>query len=206
MRNFKAGLTLAAIVGIATALLFVNIPQKVQASSITQPSGGCSPAGTSTDILTDNGAGGCNSNTNALLSTGGILTKYDGLTTVGLGVPTLVAQSLLTNSSATALVTLLTAPAAGEYEIHFALDLHTPCTTGTGELQIQFGYTGNSARTINTGGWPLTATQTALGGSFSGVLPVYIASGNITYTPTLTTTCPTGTATWDGDVWVDRAN
>jgi hypothetical protein len=176
--------------------------QNPQTTSAT----GCAPGGSSTDLLTDNGSGGCNSLTTIQASSAGVLTKYDNLSTVGLGVPVVGWQSVLTNSSATSPVTLATAPAAGDYEIHFGLDLHTTCTTGTGELQLTFGFTGNAARTVNSGGWPLTSTQTALGGTFSGVLPIHVVSGNVTYTPTLTTACTTGTATWDGDIWMVRAN
>jgi hypothetical protein len=170
------------------------------------PATGCAPSGSLTNLLTDNGSGGCSSNSNVQLTAGGILSKYDGLSTVGLGVPVIGWQSVLSNSSATSLVTLATSPAAGDYEIEYDLDLHTPCTTGTGELQIAFGFTGNSARTITSGGWPLTSTQTAAGGAFSGVLPIHVVSGNVTYTPTLTTACATGTATWDGDIWMVRVN
>jgi hypothetical protein len=169
-------------------------------------SSACQPGGTSTDILTDNGSGGCNSNANAQLTSGGILSKYDGLTSVGLGVPFLGWQSVLTNSSATSAVILATSPAAGDYEIHYSLDLHTPCTTGVGELTLAFSWTGNSARTITSGGWPLQASQTAAGGEFSGILPIHVVSGNVTYTPALTTACATGTATWDGNIWMVRVN
>jgi hypothetical protein len=203
MRNIKI-LVIVAILAVAGYWFQAAAP--VNASSITQPSVGCTPAGTSTDVLTDNGSGGCNSLTGLQASSAGLLTTIDGISTVGLGVPILGWQSVLTNSSATSLVTLATSPTAGDYEIHYDLDLHTPCSSGTGGVYFVFGFTGNSARTINTGVWPLTATQTALGGAVSGVLPIHVASGNVTYTPTMNPVCPTGTATWDGDIWMVRVN
>lgn len=191
----------------AVGIWIVSDGTNYEAQQFSVSSGsGCSPSGSTTDILTDNGSGGCNSNSNAKVSSAGILTTYDGAATVGKGVPFIGWDSVLTNSSATSLVTLATTPGAGDYEIHYGLDLHTPCSTGTGELQITFAFTGNSARQVVTGGWPLTSSQTALGGTFSGVLPIHVVSGSVTYTPTLTTACTTGTATWDGNIWMVQVN
>lgn len=167
--------------------------------------GGCSVSGTSTDILTDNGSGGCNSISAFQVNSGGLLTKMDGIATVGLGTPLIGWQSALSNSSATSLVTLASSPGAGDYEIHYSLDLHTPCTTGTGALTIAFGWTGNASRTFTTNSWALTSTQGA-SVPFSGVLPIHVVSGNVTFTPTLGTACGTGTATWDGLIDLQRVN
>lgn len=170
------------------------------------PGTGCAPGGSSTDVLTDNGSGGCNSNTNAQISSGGILTKYDGLSTVGLGVEPILYQSVLSNSSATSLVTLATAPAAGDYIFHYDLDLHTACSAGTtGILELLISWTGNSARTETTGGWMLNTSQTATD-FYSGELHIHVVSGNVTFTPTLAPACGAGTATWDGDIYLTRAN
>ena len=114
-------------------------------------------------------------------------------------------SSILTNSSATSLVTLATGPPAGAYDVHYVVDLHTPCTTGTASLSFAFGWTGNSARTLTTGSVSLGSTQTTAS-YMSGIFQIYIGSGNVTFTPTLGTSCATGTATWDGNVWVTPAN
>lgn len=204
MHSTKTFLILGGLLCCLIAGLYVARP--VIASSITQPSGGCVPAGSLTDLLTDNGMGGCNSNVNATLSTGGILTKYDGLTTAGLGVEPIVALSALANSSATSLVTLATAPAAGAYELHYTIDLHTPCTTGTAQLGVTFSWTANSARTEVLGDASLPSTQTPTAGWLSGTLPIYVVSGNVTYTPSLDQACATGTPSWDGAIWLTRAN
>lgn len=142
---------------------------------------------------------------NLTVSSAGLMTKIDGITTVGTGTPILGWQSVLTNSSATSLVTLATAPTAGDYELHYSLDLHTACTTGTANVTLAFGWTANSARTETTGGWPITAAQTT-SSFFSGVQPIHVVSGNVTFTPAIVTSCTTGSATWDGLIWMERVN
>lgn len=132
----------------------------------------------------------------------GLMTKMNNVSLAGNGVPGIIAQQTLTNSSATSLVTLATSPAAGFYLLHYILDLHTPCTTGTGNLYFLFDWTGNSAREERTGVWSLNSTQGVGTGWYSGVIPIDVVSGNVTFTPTLPVACTTGTATWDGRVWL----
>jgi hypothetical protein len=102
-------------------------------------------------------------------------------------------------------VTLSVSPASGDYEVHFDLDLHTPCTTGTGSLYLVLGWTGNSARSLTTGNLQLTSTQ-GTSNYLSGILPIHIGGGSVTFTPTLGSACATGTATWDGNVYLTRTN
>ncbi len=167
--------------------------------SAAELSGDCTTSGSNAVTCTQiNGS-------NFTVNSSGVPTKVGGITTVGQGVPTIGWRSVLTNSSATSLVTLATAPTAGQYEIHYVLDLHTACTTGTEQLSLAFGWTGNSARTLSTGNWNIGAAQDTTG-SFSGVQPIYVASGNVTFTPTVGTACASGTATWDGLVWMTRVN
>ena len=145
-------------------------------------------------------------NANFALNSGGTaVAKWNNISTVGMGVPTLGWQSVLSNSSAVSLVTLATAPTAGDYEIHYGLDLHTACTTGSEALNLTFAWTGNSARVSVTGDWPIGAAQNNAG-FFAGVLPIHVSSGNVTFTPTLVGACATGTATWDGNIWMVRVN
>lgn len=136
----------------------------------------------------------------------GIPAKVSNITTVGLGVPVLGWQSVLTNSSAVSLVTLATAPGAGDYQIHFILDQHTLCTTGTGAVNLAFGWTGNAARTITTGSMALSTGSQVASGYLSGTLPIHVVSGNVTFTPTIGIACASGTATWDGNIWLERVN
>jgi hypothetical protein len=134
----------------------------------------------------------------------GVLSSYDGITTVGTGVPVIGWQSSLSNSSATSAVTLATAPGAGDYIIEYSLDLHTACTTGSETVSLGFGWTGNSSRTATTGNWTIGTAQNA-SGYFSGRQPIHVVSGTVTFTPAASG-CATGTATWDGLVNLTRVN
>jgi len=154
-------------------------------------------------ISDETGTGAAVFGTNPTMTLSGA--TLNSIAVVGMGIPIIGWQSVLTNSSATSLVTLATAPGAGDYEIHFNLDMHTACTTGTGQLALAFAWAGNSSRTLQTGGMTLASSQ-GTNSFISGVQPIHVVSGNVTYTPTLVTACATGTATWDGDVYVTRAN
>ena len=115
----------------------------------------------------------------------------------------LVAEAILSNSSSTGTITLATSPGAGNYEVHYNLDLHTPCTTGQGGLQIAFGWTGNASRTETAGVWPLDSTNTATS-FYTGDQSIHVASGNVTNTLTQSVACASGTATWDGNIYLIR--
>ena len=171
-----------------------------QTGAVGNLSGDCATSGSTAVTCTQvNGS-------NFTVNSSGLLTKADGITTAGTGVPIIGWQSSLTNSSATSPVTLATAPGAGWYRVNYTLDLHTPCTTGTGSLTMLFNWTANSARSVTTGGWPLNSTQGAASGYITGSLIIDVVSGNVTFTPTLVVACATGTATWDGLVQMERMN
>jgi hypothetical protein len=131
--------------------------------------------------------------------------KVSGITTVGLGVPVVGWLSMMSNSSTISPITLATAPTAGTYEVHYALDLHTPCSTGNQVLTLAIGWTGASSRSETTGGWQIGSSQSTAS-FFSGVQPIVVASGNVTITPALVGACASGTATWDGSIWMTRIN
>lgn len=187
--------------------------------STTVPSAGQLPVGNSGGTayapqtltgdctITSGGALTCTqvNGSNFTVNSSGLLTKADGITLAGFSFAGVIAQTSLSNSSATSQVTLATSPAAGDYFITYNLDLHTACTTGTGALNLAFGWTANAARALTTGNWPLTSTQGA-SVPFSGLLPIHVVSGNVTFTPTLATACATGTATWDGSIALLRTN
>lgn len=186
-----SGITNATLANSAVTIAGTSVSLGGSTSSLPSPGviGGTTPAAGNFTTLT----------------TTGLFTTLDGIPTTGLGVPIVGWQSALSNSSATSLVTLATAPGAGDYDLVFNLDLHTACTTGTGALTLAFGWTANAARTLTTGSWALPATQGA-SVPFSGVLPIHVVSGNVTFTPTQGTACSTGTATWDGLVQLRRVN
>jgi hypothetical protein len=166
--------------------------------SYAELSGDCTTSGSNAVTCTQiNGA-------NFTVNSSGLPTKIDGITTAGLGVPIIGWQSVLSNSSATSLVTLATAPGAGDYVITYSLDLHTACTTGSETVSLAFGWTGGAARTLTTGNWTVTNAQTA-GSYLTGIQPIHVVSGNVTFTPAASG-CATGTATWDGVVSLARIN
>ena len=183
---------------LTSANIFVGNGSNVATGVALTGDGGISNAGVLT-LTQVNGS-------NFTVSSAGLVTKDDGIATVGTGHGIIGWDSALSNSSATSLVTLATAPTAGDYVAHYSLDLHTACTTGTEVLTVSFAWTGNSARAVQTGPWTIGSAQSTTS-VFSGDVPLHVVSGNVTYTPSLGgTACATGTATWDGLVWLERVN
>lgn len=132
-----------------------------------------------------------------------ISSQFPRLKASSINQTNLVAEVLLSNSSTTGTANLASAPGAGNYEVHYNLDLHTPCTTGQGGIQMAFSWTGNSSRTTTAGVWPLDSSQTT-GAFYTGNQSIHVASGNVTYTISQPVACATGTATWDGDIYLIR--
>jgi hypothetical protein len=162
------------------------------------------PSGQSTtQCFTPAGAGSIPNTTNIIKGDGAGNGADSGISSSS--VIRSFAQNVLSNSSATSTVTLSSSPVSGHYEIHFDLDLHTPCTTGTGTVFLVIGWTGNSARSLTTGSLQLTSTQ-GTSNWINGVIPIDIGGGSVTFTPTLGSACATGTATWDGKVYLTGAS
>jgi len=136
----------------------------------------------------------------------GIPAKIAGITTTGLGVPVVGWKSNVTNQSSNQSVTLATAPTAGDYEIHYVVDMNTPCTTGSNSVSFSFSWTdASNARTLGTGSLNFGAAQTTA--SFmNGIIPLHVGSGNVAYTSTVNGTCATGTSTYDINAWMVRVN
>lgn len=124
----------------------------------------------------------------------------------GMGVPLIGWKSNVTNQSASqSAVTLATAPTAGDYEIHYSMDTNTPCTTGTNSVYFTFNWTAASARSLGTGTFQFPTAQ-ATTSYMNGIIPIHVASGNVTYTSTVTGTCASGTSSYDLNVWMVRVN
>ena len=104
----------------------------------------------------------------------------------------------LTGQTAThATVTLATAPAAGPYRVLVYMDMSTACTTGSNSVSVAVNWTdGTNARVATVGPLTLTTAQTT-STYVSGEISLYVGSGNVTYTPTMTGTCATGTSGYD---------
>ena len=104
----------------------------------------------------------------------------------------------LTGQTAThAAVTLATAPPIGPYRVLVYMDMSTACTTGSNSVSVVVNWTdGTNARAATVGPLTLTTAQTT-STYVSGEVSIYIGSGNVTYTPTMTGTCATGTSAYD---------
>jgi hypothetical protein len=142
---------------------------------------------------------------NFTVNTSGVPTKIGGVTTAGLGASVIVARSAVANVSASqSTVTVATAPAAGDYELHYYVDLNTPCTTGSNPVSFTFNWTAAGARSLGTGTFQMPAAQ-ATTSYMNGIIPIHVASGNVTYTSTVGT-CASGTSSYDVTAWLERVN
>lgn len=141
---------------------------------------------------------------NFTVTSGGVPSKVGGVTTVGLGVPVIGWESNVTSqSSSQSTVTLATAPGAGKYKLSYSADLTTPCTTGNNTVSFSFSWTAGGSRTYTTGSLFMGAAQ-ATTGSIGEVLPIQVASGNVTYTSTVLGSCSSGTSAYNVYVWLER--
>ena len=144
-------------------------------------------------------------NANFALNTGGTaLANWNNIATQGMGTPTIGWVSNVLAVTANQNVTLATAPTAGTYHLIYYTSLNTPCTTGSNSTSFTFGWTdSNSARTLITG--PLSMGSAQSTSSYvSGDFNLYVGSGNITYTSTISGTCSTGTSSYDIHVTLER--
>jgi hypothetical protein len=154
--------------------------------SLTSPGaiGGTTPAsGAFTTLSAGSG--------NFAVSSTGVPTTVDGVSTAGVGTPFVVAVSNVTGqTSSQSTVTLATSPAIGSYRINYYADQNS----GGGSVYFTFSWTdGSAARTLNTG--LLTLGQ----GYLSGLFPIFVASGNVTYTSTVS-----GTVNYDVHATLER--
>jgi hypothetical protein len=107
-------------------------------------------------------------------------------------------------SASQAAATLAAAPTAGSYRLTYYLDENGTCTTGSNSVTLTFNWTdGTNARVLATSGLNLGSTQSTAGYS-SGTLPIYVGSGNVTYSSTVAGSCTTGTSTYDVHVSLER--
>lgn len=133
---------------------------------------------------------------------------YDGTncqmaTQLGNGVAVAGRSTVLAQSTSQSAVTLATSPVAGEYDIHFYSNLNTPCTTGSNSVSFTFSWTDASNSRVLSTSFLALGTQTT-GRYMSGIVPVHVGSGNVTYSSAVIGTCTSGTSTYDVDVWIIR--
>lgn len=186
--------------GTGTASTLTGLVRgNASAMTAAELSGDCATSGSNAILCTQvNGS-------NFTVNSSGVPTKIAGVTTVGLGAIANMGESNVTaQSTSQSTVTLATSPPAGNYEIHFIVDMNTPCTTGSNGVTFAFSWTGNSARTLTTGTFTMNAAQ-ATNEFGNGVIPIKVVSGNVNYISTVSGTCTSGTSSYDINAWLVRA-
>jgi len=106
-------------------------------------------------------------------------------------------SNLTAQSASQGTVTLASGVTAGSYRVTYYLDQNGTCSTGSDSVAVSFNWTdGTNARVLTTASLTLGSTQST-GSYVSGTLPIYVGSGNVTYSAPVTGSCTTGISTWD---------
>lgn len=107
-----------------------------------------------------------------------------------------VATSNVTSVSSNQNVTLATAPGTGNYQVNYYASQNALTGGGACTVSFAFGWTdAGNARTLTTGSLTLGPSQSAANGFLTGIFPIEVASGNVTYTSAFNGSC--GSATYD---------
>jgi hypothetical protein len=118
--------------------------------------------------------------------------------------PTIGSSNVTAQSTSQSAVTLATAPAAGSYTIRYYAAQNAVCTTGANSVSFTFNWTdAGNARSLTTGSLLLGSAQ-ATSGYLSGLMPIFVNSGNVTYTSTVAGACATGTSSYDVRASIER--
>jgi hypothetical protein len=119
-------------------------------------------------------------------------------------VATIGSSDVLAQSTSQSAVTLASAPTAASYAIWYYASQNAVCTTGSNSVNFTFNWTdAGSARSLTTGSLPLGTAQVA-SGYLSGEFPIFVNSGNVTYTSTVNGTCASGTSSYDIHASIER--
>jgi hypothetical protein len=106
-------------------------------------------------------------------------------------------SDVVTQSVSQAAVTLASAPGAGPYVIQYYANQNGTCTSGSNSVNFTLSWTdAGSARTFVAGPLTLGSAQ-ATSAYLSGTLSLYVGSGNVTYSSTVSGSCTTGTSSYD---------
>lgn len=125
-------------------------------------------------------------------SSGDALTVVNGITVVG--TPSNVTAQSTSQSS----VVIATAPGSGFYHLKYYADLNTACTTGGNSVAFLFTWTdATGTRTLQTGSLSMAQGSPAASGYLAGELSIFVGSGNVSYTSTVSGSCASGTSTYD---------
>jgi hypothetical protein len=113
-------------------------------------------------------------------------------------------SNVTAQSTSQGAVTLSSGPTAGSYRLSYYMDQNGTCTSGSNSVSWSFNWTdGSNARILTTGSLSLGSTQST-SGYLSGTAPLYVGSGNVTYTSTVVGTCTSGTSSYDVHVSLER--
>ena len=114
------------------------------------------------------------------------------------------ASDVTAQSTSQSTVTLAT-PSAGGYRLNYYATQNATCTTGSNSVSFTFNWTdAHNARSLTTGSMTLSSTQSATTGYLSGLFPLSVGSGSVTYTSTVSGTCATGTSSYDVHVTLEN--
>jgi hypothetical protein len=144
------------------------------------------------------------------LNVSGIFSKYNGLTTAGLGVPVILATldqtGVSTANSGAAQNVLASTPAAGHYRLFYYADESAGCTTaGSAAFTILAGWTdATHARATATTSFTPTAAATGTGLFTQGSVDFWAATGTAVTVTATYTACTTGTWTYDLHAYVEE--
>jgi hypothetical protein len=121
----------------------------------------------------------------------GTVTKYNNVSTAGIGMATVIGVADATGiNNTTSAVTIATPTASGHYEIRYYADASTVCTSGSSTWSITLNWQDVSAARSVTSATFSIGTSQAVGSFTSGSYPIYAAASNaITITATRNSSC-----------------
>ena len=161
------------------------------------------------NLMTGAGSQASQTNANISVSTGGLFTVYDGLTTAGLGVEVIqgtVSDVTSQTASQTSVNLITSTAAAGHYTVHFYMDQNATCSTpGSGNVYATVSWTdATHAHTAATVPLTFGSSVSTTTGYVEAAIPLWSATASaISYTTTYTA-CGTGTASYDLHAYVEQ--
>lgn len=174
-----------------------------QTGVATEIGGDGTTSGNNTLVLAtvNAGPGSCGDSTHVCQVTTNGKGLVTGQTAVAItGASTLVgtASDVTAQATSQTTVTLATSPSAGPYRLMLYAALSTVCTTGSNSVTFTLNWTdASNARSLAVGPLTLSAAQAASTFLSLPDLPIYVGSGNVTYTSTVSGACATGTSKYD---------
>jgi hypothetical protein len=106
-------------------------------------------------------------------------------------------SNVIAQSASQAAATLASGPGAGSYRLTYYVDQNGTCTSGSNTVSLTFNWTdGSNARVLTTASMNLGSTQSSAA-YLSGTLPIYVGSGNVTSSSTVTGSCSSGISSYD---------